>query len=88
LDHSTEEVVAHLRLLEDAGYVDARFMGPIDNDTAVILRITHAGYEFLEASRQPTLWEKAKQHVKSVGAPLSLEIVKLAVDHGAKALLH
>jgi hypothetical protein len=88
LDHPTEEVVAHMRLLEDAGYIDARFVGPMNNETAVLLRMTHLGYEFLEASKQPTLWEKAKQQVRTVGAPLSLEILKMALDHGAKALLH
>jgi hypothetical protein len=87
LDHPTEEVVAHMRLLKDAGYIDARFIGPTNNDTAILLRITNIGYEFLEASKQPSLWEKAKQQVKSVGAPLSLEILKMALDHGAKALL-
>lgn len=87
LNHPIEEIVAHMRLLQDAGYIEARFIGPMNNDTAVLLRISHTGYEFLEASRQPSLWEKAKQQVKSVGAPLSLEILKMALDHGAKALL-
>jgi hypothetical protein len=87
LGHPTEEVVAHMRLLQDAGYVEARFVGPTNNDTAVLLRITHTGYEFLEASKQPTLWERAKHQVKSVSAPLTLEILKMALDRGAKALM-
>lgn len=65
LNHSIEEVVAHMRLLQNAGYLEARFIGPVNNDTAVLLRITHTGYEFLETSKQPTLWEKAKQQVKT-----------------------
>jgi Hypothetical protein (DUF2513) len=47
-DHSAQDVVGHLRLIEDAGLVEARFIGPMNNDTAFVLRMTNAGHDFLK----------------------------------------
>jgi hypothetical protein len=79
-EHSVEDVVAHTRLLEDAGLVVARFGSPVGNEFGVILRMTNDGYEFLEDSRQLTFWEKAKEHVKSAGVPLTVYALKQAFD--------
>jgi len=80
LDHSHEDVVAHVRLVADAGLVEARFVSPVNNDVGVVLRITNDGYDFLEASRQPTFWEKAKQHLKSAGLPLTVYAIRQVFD--------
>lgn len=86
LGHSISDVVGHMRLLQDAGYIEAEF-DPTNDCHAFIRRITHSGYDFLEASRQKTLWEKAKHQVMSVGAPLTLEVLKTALEQLAKGLL-
>jgi hypothetical protein len=80
LDYSLEDVVAHVRLIADARLVEARFQSPINNDVAEVLRITNDGHDFLEASRQPTLWEKAKQRLKSGGLPLTVYAIKQVFD--------
>jgi hypothetical protein len=80
LDFPITEVVGHLRLVADAGLVEARFLGPINNEAAMVLRITNDGYDFLEASKQPTLWEKAKEQLKSSGIPLTVYALKQALD--------
>lgn len=88
LDHSLQEVVAHLRLIQDAGLIDARFLNAVQNDFAHVIRITNEGFDFLEASRQPTMWEKAKQQVKSAGVPVTVYALKLAVETIIKNAIH
>lgn len=69
LGHDDSEVCAHIRLATDAGLVQASFMtGP----SAVIQRITNTGYDFLEASKQRTLWEQAKVLLISNGLPITI----------------
>jgi hypothetical protein len=80
LEHPTIEVVAHVRLISDAGLVDARFISPVNNEDAFVIRITNDGYDFLEASRQPSFWEKAKERVKSAGVPISVYALKQVFD--------
>jgi hypothetical protein len=80
LDHSHEDVVGHVRLVADAGLVDATFMSPVNNDVAVVNRITNDGYDFLEASKNLTFWETAKQRLKSVGVPVTAYAVKQILD--------
>jgi hypothetical protein len=76
LDYSLEDVVAHVRLIADAGLVEARFLGPIGNGAAMVLRMTNDGHDFLEASKQLTFWEKAKQRLKSGGLPVTVYAMK------------
>jgi hypothetical protein len=77
LDHSISDVVEHVQLLIDAGFVDGRTLG---NEAAMILRITHAGHEFIDSSREPTRWEKAKAKALSAGAPLTVTVLKAILD--------
>jgi hypothetical protein len=69
--------VEHVKLLIDAGYVDARTMS---DKAAMIIRITQAGHEFIEASREPTFWEKAKAKASSAGVPLTIAVMKAILD--------
>lgn len=80
LDHSVEDVVGHVRLLEDAGLVDARFSSRVGNEDAAIIRITNAGHDFLEASREPTFWQKSKQRLKDSGVPITIYAIKQVFD--------
>ena len=77
LDHSMSDVVEHVQLLIDAGYVDGRILG---NEAAMILRITHAGHEFIDSSREPKRWEKAKAKALSAGVPMTVTVLKAILD--------
>jgi hypothetical protein len=77
LGHNTAEVVEHVKLLIDAGYVDGR---TVTSEAAMILRITHDGHEFIDASREPTRWEKAKAKALSAGVPISITVMKAILD--------
>jgi len=86
--HGKEEVIAHIQLAQEAGLVEAKILPGVD---AVILRITNSGYDFLEASKQPTLWEQAKGLVISNGLPMTIATVKTVLQtlvNDALAKLH
>lgn len=87
MEHSIQDVVGHLRLVHDAGLVEARFIGPMNNDTAFVIRMTNDGYDFLEASKKPTLWEQAKEKLKTSGLPLTAYGLKQVLDALIRARL-
>jgi hypothetical protein len=82
-------VVAHVRLLTEAGYINARILTGLGNDLdqAVIIGITMHGYDLLEHLRSDTVWGKIKSIAKDKGVDLSFEAVKLIAPMAIKALL-
>jgi len=56
--HSEEEVSYHLRLMRDAGLIDARTPG---GSIWAVLGLTWAGHELLDAARDDSRWSKAKK---------------------------
>jgi hypothetical protein len=70
VDGYTEDQVAyHCYLLGQSGLVEAidtAHMGST-SPTASIRTLTWAGYDFLEASREPSIWQQAKEVVDRVG---------------------
>jgi hypothetical protein len=80
LGHSIQEVVAHVRLIEDAGLVEARYLSTLSNELAVVIRLTNSGYDFLEESRPLTRWEQAKAKMKDNALPMTVSVVKAVLD--------
>lgn len=77
LGYDDKEVFAHIELTVEAGLVVASFYsGPC----ATIQRITSSGYDFLEASKQETLWERAKHQIVAAGLPLTIATVKTVLQ--------
>ncbi len=70
----------HLRLMIEAGLVDAiaaRSGGP-EPDSYHVIRLTWAGYEFLDASRDEANWVEAKSIARQAGGwtlQLTLQIL-------------
>lgn len=59
---SSEEIAYHVYLLNDAGLIEAKIFYSMDSvkpDDYAIFRITWAGHDFLDASRDEGLWKKA-----------------------------
>ncbi len=77
LGHDEKEVYAHVKLAEDAGLVVASFMTGYG---AVVQRLTNTGYDFLEASKQKTLWERAKQQLISNGLPMTAMTIRTVLQ--------
>lgn len=62
--HTELEISYHVALLKDADFIEATIQG--DNFEAVAFvhvdRLTWQGHEFLDLSRDDTIWRKARQH--------------------------
>lgn len=69
---------AHVSWMRDADLVDARVQSYVDNSApaAVVLRMTWAGCDFLDAARSDTLWAKAKKSVIAPTASWTFDILK------------
>ncbi|SCL76594.1 hypothetical protein L21_2529 [Methanoculleus chikugoensis] len=61
-NYSPEEIAYHVYLLKDAGLIEAEISYSMDSvkpEDYVIFRMTWAGHDFLDASRDEGLWKKA-----------------------------
>jgi hypothetical protein len=80
--YSDEQVGYHCWLLNDAGLAEAVEIERrgADSPYAVIRKLTWAGHEFLDAAKDDSTWERAKQRLSSAGK--SLHTVTLGVLQG------
>jgi len=85
LGHEIESVVSHVLLLRDAALVDAT---NLQYHAAMVRRITNQGYDFIEASKQPSLWSRAKEQVKNLALPVTAATMKAVLDALVKEHLH
>ena len=75
-EYTSEEVVYHLKLLAEAALIEAHDVSSHSGMDLRPVRLTWEGHEFLDAARDDTRWNKAKETITKVGG-ISLEIVKL-----------
>jgi hypothetical protein len=81
------EISNHVRLCDEAGFVDAYDLSTLDGVCWKPIRLTYEGHEFLDGIRSDTVWEKAKAlTLKSTGT-LTVEGLKFALPHVLKALI-
>jgi hypothetical protein len=76
-ERTEEEIGFHAHLMEQAGLITAADIGGAFAMTplAMPLSITWKGYEFLDASRDSGLWEKAKKNVIGPAAGVSFTVL-------------
>lgn len=76
--HSAKEIAYHVSLLEGAGLVTQdTYCNLFLNDSMLDgIRITWAGHEFLDSSRNASVWEKAKNITIEKTGALSFEVLK------------
>ena len=67
-------IVEHIKLLQDAHLVDARVQEYMVGASAIILRMTSAGHDFLDRIRDPEIWRKTKEGAQKAGG-FSLELL-------------
>ncbi|MHB9075683.1 MAG: DUF2513 domain-containing protein [Desulfobaccales bacterium] len=76
--YSEDEVSYHLKLLLEAGMIDAKCLQAYEEpDEWAIRGLTWTGHEFLEASRDDSRWNKAKKIILEKTGSLSFEMLKL-----------
>ena len=86
--HSHAAFVEHVKLLLDAGYIEAKDAGTsMEGDDFLIQRITNAGHDYLDSVRDETVWAKTKEHLKKVGGGAALDTVKAVAKAASLSLL-
>ena len=81
---SKDEVYHHLVIMQDRGLVEGV---KHTSDSAICVRMTWEGHEFLEQSRDEGIWEQAKDKAISTTGSLSWLAVKTALATIVKAAI-
>ncbi|HCZ17655.1 MAG TPA: hypothetical protein DHV85_24400, partial [Candidatus Accumulibacter sp.] len=65
-DYSEETIAHHVHLMWEAGLVDAVEITTLDGPgpSAILLSVTWAGHDFIDAARDNTIWNKTKSKVR------------------------
>ncbi len=85
-----EEVVSyHIKLLRDAGLIEALVNEMMDwKIRAIPKRLTWEGHEWLDLARNDKVWTKAKKLVASKGLEIPFNILGLLLKELVKDLLN
>src|ERR1017187_6285328 len=66
----------HFKLLADTNLIEASFIPEVGvPKQALIRRITWAGHDFLDSSRDSKLWKMAKDHIIKPGASWTFSLL-------------
>lgn len=76
--YSAEHIGYHAYLMDEAGLIEAVDITHCGSPskTAIPRSITWHGYEFLEAARNDTIWEKALATARDRALPLMFDVLK------------
>ena len=85
--HSAIEVSYHVKLLTQAGLIEARDRSTFGGFSWVPQQLTWDGHEFLDAARSDNLWKQAKSIVLKQTGGLSLEVLKSVLINHAKQMV-
>jgi hypothetical protein len=71
-------VVYNVALMKDAGLLVAEIRADHEGSPrgAVIIRLTWAGHDFLDATRNDTVWNTAKEKILRSGASWTFDLLK------------
>lgn len=86
---TAQEMAYHIALLEDAGLVTQEIYSNLFLNDSMLdgIRITWAGHEFMDASRNASVWEKAKKIALEKTGGLSYEVIKTILVQLAKSAI-
>lgn len=78
-EHTPEEISYHIKLLTQAGLIEATDVSTMSKFKWQATCLTWAGHEFLDAAREEGRWEKAKKLVLEKTGTLSFEALKVVL---------
>jgi hypothetical protein len=78
--HSADEISYHVKLLSQAGLIEAIDLSTSDGICWAPKDLTNDGHEFLDSARNDTVWAKAKDKVTKGAGVLTLEALKAALS--------
>jgi len=70
-----DEVLYHLHLLDDAGFMDSFTCNTIGNPDYRVQRLTFSGHEYLNNIRDNSVWQKTKETLSNVSSSASIDII-------------
>lgn len=76
--YSQKQVSYHVELLHEAGLIEAVNLSSLNSYCWEPKKLTWHGHDFLESSRNETLWGEAKKRMKQIGNssfPVLLEVL-------------
>lgn len=87
-DVSEEQIGYHVKLLHQAGFVEAIDISTREEPMAWLpLGLTWAGHEFLDAARNQTTWRRALQNVQGTAGSVPISVLQaLLISFGKAAL--
>jgi hypothetical protein len=74
------EVYYHIKLLIQAGLAEGKDLSTYSGVNWAVTSLTSSGHDFLDASRNDTIWNKAKESIKSKGLSLTFDLLKMALN--------
>ncbi|WP_369920365.1 DUF2513 domain-containing protein [Marinomonas polaris] len=75
--YDKNQINYHIQLLGQAGLVDTKSHSNLSGGTKWMVKsLTFAGHDFLDNARNDTIWNKAKESIKSKGLSLTFVVVK------------
>ena len=73
---SSQEISYHIKMLAEAGYVEAMDVSTFDGWDWRARSLTFAGHEFLNAARDDTNWDEAKSTILRKGGAFTFAILQ------------
>ena len=74
-----QEVAYNMRLLDEAGYIQAEILESSSGDghigVALAIRLTNSGHDLLDAIRNESVWVKVKETFKTKGIEMTFDLV-------------
>lgn len=87
-EKSQEEISYHIKLMNQAGLVEAEDVSGTGSFQWLPVSLTWQGHEFLDAIRNDTVWSKMKSKIKEQGGSLPFHVIKeLAVKFSNELIL-
>ena len=75
-EYNEIEITYHIGLMYKAGLIEAIDASTTAGNDYLITGLTWNGHEFLDASRNNTVWIKAKEYIASQGGGMTFDILK------------
>lgn len=71
-----QDILYNFALMSDAGLIDAELIPELGMPTSVyVRRLTWAGHDFLDATRDSKVWKMAKEHILKPGASWTFSVL-------------
>jgi hypothetical protein len=85
--YSAEDVMGHLRLIEQAGLIDGHLKIFDGGALIAIHGLSNEGHDLLDSIRGEAVWQKTKDRVEEVGGSVALDTLKAIAGAVAAKLL-